>query len=489
MRVFSLLLTLIVLLAAPVIRAQEEVEPSPLLEYGQIVTGTITNNIPRAEYRFEGLRCETVAIHVRPISGNLDPTLLIMGEDGTILARRDDTAGSLESSIEVRIPVSGPYTMIVSRFGFSLGSTSGGYELSIERIGNGSASFCALRYGDTVQNTISDQEPQVFYSFRARQGDIINLTMRRLTGNLDPYVQVVDNQQLLIAESDDTFGSLDAQIDGLLIPADGTYFIVATRYGAAAGPSSGNFTLSLEEAANSGLGNTAQAAAPIAIGSIVEGSITTETFNRYYRFEARQDDIITIRMERIDGDLDAYLILTNASLQELAANDDSAGSRNSLIEDFMIPADGTYYIIASRFEREAGASTGRYRLELEDRGNAFDEVPLNVPRLQYGTSITGSIDEVTPEGLYAFFGSEGDVVTISATRVDGDLDTLLTLSDAAGDVLAENDDVAGTQDSRIELFTLDATGIYYVRVERSEAAPAGRGGYLLVLVRRVTEEG
>jgi hypothetical protein len=43
------------------------------------------------------------------------------------------------------------------------------------------------------------------------------------------------------------------------------------------------------------------------------------------------------------------------------------------------------------------------------------------------------------------------------------LDSLLTLYDADGRIVASNDDVDGTADSRVEA-TLPRTGVYYVSV-------------------------
>ncbi|MGV2436881.1 MAG UNVERIFIED_CONTAM: hypothetical protein LVT10_19970 [Anaerolineae bacterium] len=90
-------------------------------------------------------------------------------------------------------------------------------------------------------NTIDDAAPQHYYSFRAQRGDILNIEMKRTSGNLDPYLQVVNADRRLIASSDDILGgtTLDAGINGLVIASDGMYLIVASRYGEDAGESEG----------------------------------------------------------------------------------------------------------------------------------------------------------------------------------------------------------------------------------------------------------
>lgn len=489
--IFTLIFLVLVLAIAPVNAQDDEENAPPSLTYGDVITGRLDNFTSSATYSFEALRGDFVAVRLRPTSGNLDPVLTILDNTGSPLLTRDDSRGSLEAYEDsLLIRQSGVYTVIVARFGYALGSTVGEYELTVERIGNSSASGSALRYGDTVLNTINNTSPEFFYSFRANEGDIVNIAMRAI-GDLDPKLQVVhivDGQALVMVESDDTPDSpdariLDAHIDELIIPATATYYIVATRYGGEAGLSNGNFVLTIEEAANSGLGNTARTAGLIRLGGQVEGEITNDGFRRYYRFEAQQDDIISISMSQQSGTLDTYIILTNAGLRPLVEDDDSGVGRNSLIENYVIPASGTYYIIATRFEEEAGTSTGRFRLQLNDEGNAFDGVVATAQRINYNLTVTGSIDDVTSSALYAFFGTEGDVLTITLNRGDGNLDPVLRLLDSRERELVRDDDGGTDRNSRIEQYTLPDTGLYYISAERFEAVGEipTTGSYILVL--------
>jgi hypothetical protein len=479
-----LLILLLMLFPAAAIRAQED----NLITYGVSLSGQISSASPRAVYAFDGLRGEVLSISLKA-TGSLDPVLSLVDAGGAILFHQDDSAGSRDVTIEAfRVPQSGRYRLIVGRFGYRLGSTTGDYTLLVERIGVSSASGSALRYGDSVINTITNMTPQMFYSFRAQRGDLINIRMERVSGDLDPYLQVVDSSAFLLADNDDATGSgsLDAGIFNLLIEQDGTYIIKATRYGEAAGTSSGRFVLTLEEADNSGLGNSPQAAIPILVGETLDGELTNANYNRYYAFEARANDLITVRMNRTAGTLDAFLILANAGLQQLAADDDSGGGQNARIENFLIPADGRYYIIASRFEGETGTTAGGYRLELQSLGNAFDGVPENVGRISYGTTITGRIDDQTPEVLFAFWGFQNDAITVALNRGDGDLDPAVSILDANGNILASDDDSGGGQNARIARYVLPRAGVYTIRATRfsgTDGNPNTQGSFILVLAR------
>lgn len=479
-------------LAAPAL-AQSE----PGLAYGSTLSGRLDNATPRAVYFFDGLRGEVISLRLSVTDGDLDPVLTLLDNRGRLIATRDDADGTRVPSLEaVTLPATDRYYIVVGRFGYGLGTTTGGYELRLERLSVSSESGSQLRYGDSVLNRITDMQPQLYYTFRADQGDILTVRMRRVSGDLDPYLQVVQvraGNAFVIADNDDMLDAttpFDSAIEGLVIEESDTYVIIASRYGQASGTSSGNFLLTLEEAINSGLGNSARAPYPLRPGDSVEGTLTNSQYERFYRFSARANDIVSIRMERVGGGLDAFLVLTNDILQEILSDDDSGGGQNAFIAQYLVPQDGDYYIIATRFDREAGTTTGNYRLQLQSLGNAFDGVPDGLPRLAYGSTITGFINDQTPEVRYAFWGQAGDIVTVSMNRADGNLDPLVSIVDNEGQVVASDDDGGGGQNARIAAYTLRTTGPYYILAQRYSGGPPGdpntSGSYVLVLARRLS---
>jgi hypothetical protein len=482
---FAHLLLLALLLIIP-IHAQDSVDeeipqtpPLPLIQYGAVISGRIDDEQPRLVYELEGLRCDFVSVEIRTTSGDLDPVLLMIADDNQTIVARDDSVGSQNIVFEpLAIPRTGRFELIVGRFGYELGLTAGTFEMVIERIGNGSAPNCAMRYGDTVFYAISDDEPEVIYSFRGRQGDIISVSMQRRSGNLDSYLKIVDAFGVVLDSNDDRLGddTKDASIDTFIVPEDGVYFIFATRYGQRAGDSTGNFSLMLREATYSGTGNTAQSALNINYGLTVEGDLSDLQSLRYYRFQAQQNDLISVNLSRASGTLNSTVTITNASLQELVNNAD-----NTPITDWLVPADGTYYLVVSR----QGTSAGNYRLSLESAGNAFAEVPSHVRRVRYGTSITGTIDDITPSIRYAFFGESGDVIRLAMDSTSGDLDSVITVLNVHGRVLMSDDNSGIDRNARIDRFTLPNTGVYYIEAGRVEGETVGgsQGSFLLVLAQ------
>src|SRR5690606_22518860 len=134
-----------------------------------------------------------------------------------------------------------------------------------------------------------------------------------------------------------------------------------------------------------------------------------------------------------------------------------------------------------------GKTTGRYRVEFERSGNAIQEVPPGMNFMPYGSTVTGNINDATPQSVYAFYGQAGESITVAMSRADGDLDPVIEILDSTQRVVASNDDSDGSRNARIDRYTLPATGIYYIRATRYQGAdgPNTRGSFILVFNQRL----
>jgi hypothetical protein len=222
-------------------------------------------------------------------------------------------------------------------------------------------------------------------------------------------------------------------------------------------------------------------------GEFVQGEITNTQTAQFYTFTARENDLIRITMDRLSGSLDAYLILLDADLREVAVDDDGGGGQNSQINGFRLPRDGQYTIRATRFEGTEGATTGRYRLRLERLGGAFENVQASALPIRYGSTITGTINNDQSSVLYVFYGTQGDEITVAMNRGDGNLDPVVELLGENLQPLLSDDDSGGGQNARIDRFVLGRTGVYYIRATRytgPDNDSETRGSYILVLAQR-----
>ncbi len=84
-------------------------------------------------YRFDGHFGDTVAASVQHTSGNLDTVLALLDSNGNLIAYDDDAdATTTNSTISgARLPHSGTYLMVVSRYGQSIGATEGDFTLTV----------------------------------------------------------------------------------------------------------------------------------------------------------------------------------------------------------------------------------------------------------------------------------------------------------------------------------------------------------------------
>ncbi|MBL8130343.1 MAG: PPC domain-containing protein [Anaerolineae bacterium] len=334
------------------------------LSYGAALHGQVNDTQPRGVFTFDGLRGDVISLTMLVTSGDLEALLLLFDSGGHLIDLPDEAPGRDVRISSFILPTSAVYSVVVTRFGDRLGTTSGAFTLTLERVGVSSQQGSVLRYGDSVYNTIDDGAPRIFYSFQAARGDIISVQMQRASGDLDPTIQIVNSRSEVIAENDDRPGSTDAAVSGYTVRDDGVYVIVASRYGEEAGESQGAFVLTLSTGEESGLGGSAEFAITLEPGTPVRGRIADTRVTQVYRFEGRAGQRVTVRMDRRGGDIDPLVVIADSRGRELIQDDDTGGGQNAAIIDFLLPADGAYLVLATRFEREAGKTAGEYELSL-----------------------------------------------------------------------------------------------------------------------------
>ncbi|MBI5958934.1 MAG: PPC domain-containing protein [Chloroflexi bacterium] len=458
------------------------------LSFGEAVTGVLDDQTFRQIYTFNGQANDVIAVRMTRISGDLDPYLLLMNEHGEILALSDDDGTGIDAEIGFkRLPQNARYFVIATRFGQEHGSTSGEYELLLEQVGSSGASEnTTLGYGSSVIGRITGEEPLFFYFMRAQRGNVINITMQRTSGNLDPHLDLATADGIVITSNDDdplAEGTLDAGITNYTILKDGTYLIVATRFGREAGDTQGSYVLSLEQIPPEELGQAPETARLIDYGLALTGTVDEETLTRYYRFEGRRGDVITTTLSTEAGDLDPLLKLADASLTVIKEDDDTGDGSEARIAAFTLPADGMYYLLATSSEKRGGGTSGDFAIKLDGRAGIVGGRALEIA---YGATMTGQLDNQTVSEEYVFIGQQGDVVRIAMQRVSSDLDSLVTLYDSDRKQITFDDDGGGSQDAVINDFTLPRDGMYILvasRFDREQGQTSGAYILTLTLVR------
>ena len=453
------------------------------IEYGDVVSGSIDTDDPSSEaYRgyhepitFDGSAGDT--LHIQMFGGSLaadpgferptadaDPYLILVGPDGDVLARNDDSDYGLNARIQgIVLPSDGEYTVVATSYGED---QTFDYTLRLQNENRESADLRSIERNSTATGAIDKDDPQSperrgFHepvTFGGSAGETVQIEMGSRTG--DTYLQLLGPDGTVIAANDDNERSLNSTIRTTL-PSDGEYTIVATSF-SEADTFAYELSLSVSAGGADGGGRDLRTIEP---GQTRQGELDTadpraQFMRGYYEpvtFTGEAGQSATIDMRSDVGD--TYLMLYAPTGELLGENDDFEGL-NSRIQ-LTLPADGEYTIVATSFDEEA---TFPYELSLGL--NETDSGPsTDLRSISYGETRDGEIDTGDPfsdvyRGNYepvTFDGAAGDNVTVEMTSED---DTYLILLGPDGTVIAENDDYQGL-DSRIQT-TLPSDGEYTI---------------------------
>jgi hypothetical protein len=278
-----------------------------------------------------------------------------------------------------------------------------------------------------MHGTIDDQHPAVLYSFEGTAGMLIDVEMWAQTEELDPYLILLDAKGRELVRNDDADDVGNAALRAVILPEDGTYVIVATRYQQQFGESAGIFELDVIDGSDLVAGTFSEL---ISYESSINDTLDDDTLERLYTFRATAGDVITIQMTTTDGDLDPNITLTDNIGTVLAYNDDNLllDVLDSLIQGYIVPRSGYYAILAARYG--STENSGDYRLKVTRNGqnNSSRFALLNNPNSGFvseeGTFLNLIGDVVDDEdgrehayqGLLTFHLPPADAPTIENAR-------------------------------------------------------------------------
>jgi tetratricopeptide (TPR) repeat protein len=227
-----------------------------ILEYGEQASGEITDDNFTTSYDFMARQGDLIDIQmvVTNDSSSLDPLLLLLNENEDILAENDDDSSGTGKNSYIRafeIPITGKYTIIATRFQQELGTTSGAFDitLTLDETSPDDLPPDLLEYDTNYDGQITPDMSSEIYLFDAEAEDIINISMEKLSGTLDPLLILLDeNGNELIRNDDDERGAgSNSFIREFEIPTSGTYTIIATRFQEEQGTTTGRFMLIIEK--------------------------------------------------------------------------------------------------------------------------------------------------------------------------------------------------------------------------------------------------
>jgi len=375
-----------------------------------------------------------------------------------------------------------------------------------------------------VSDAIFGEQDFLTFSFDAVAEEVITINLSTVSGNLDPLLQLIDQNGNLIDVNDDANEiTRNASISNLRIVVPGTYTIIATRYGKDIGGTEGEFELVVTGSTNTLPDAVVNSNLPVGDVQVFLTWSTNHDLQLLVRDpvgESVFDDVPRVSSGGLlaadgnaactlsDGPPVSYIYWPTGLLRQ-GAYETEVWFQNTcndtqpveftltiIVNGEVIAIENQSPTIGQRFllpfdvfaDGTAQAGQGGFVGDEEFVLDFRSETPLPILPNQ---PVNGSITRDNDFDVYSFEGTAGQVVTISLRATSGTLDTILLLLDPGSIRVARNDDIdealaAGTQgretDSLINAFTLPANGQYLILATRfGSIFGATTGGYSLTL--------
>ncbi|MBX3428033.1 MAG: PPC domain-containing protein [Hyphomonadaceae bacterium] len=407
----------------------------------------------------------------------LDPMLGVYDAEGNQLAFNDDANGTLNSALRYVPQQSG--VVYVEARAFSSEAT-GPYRLGVsseevppdDAAGDASTRARASA-GRTTNGNIEYEGDFDWYRFSARTGNRYHITLNGAgEGGLgDPVLRVLDRDGNVLAENDDSNGSLNSALD--FIPAaNSDVFIEARGYSDSyTGPYALDITA--ERLPRDNIGNTPSTRGRINAGQTIEGTLDFPSDTDWYRVRLTEGQSYRFTLNA-SGDTpigDPLIRLHDSRGEEVAMDDDGGWGLNSYLE-FTAPSTGNYYVEATSF---TGDATGGYTLAAY-----AGDIPADA-----STDATLSADGDYREGILAPAGDrdwyrltleqgQGVRIGMQATGTPDSIgDSYLVLYGPDGAEVARDDDGGDGLNAWLE-YQAPTAGTYFVEARGFSEDAAGR---------------
>ncbi|NLX10180.1 MAG: hypothetical protein GXY36_11030 [Chloroflexi bacterium] len=396
-----------------------------------------------------------------------------------------------------------------------------------------------IAVGTTVTGVITNDAPGQAYSFDATAGTTVRIDLMAQSGSLDTNLVLLAPDNTPLVNNDDASEDTTNSAIERNLAVDGTYIILATRYGLTIGGTEGEYTLELStvevagtpapDATGTGTGVTTPLPEGTEDGAALpQGSIEVLlqwNTNADLQLQVRDPSGVTVYDDRptiqsggtLDEDGNRECIDTtttpvsyiywppnrlvpgtyeveiwfqqncddtapvNFSLTvdvqgETVINTSQSPTLNSrYMITFDVGNDGTATAGPGGFFDMANANTLNYQSRLDTA------IPIT-----YGGTVSGSITDRQEFEIYSFEGEQGDIVTITLNATGGTLDTAVYLISPDGIQVDYGDDVIPGENTNsvIDEATLATDGTYYIIATHYGLNVGGtEGTYNLTLIQ------
>jgi hypothetical protein len=450
---------------------------------GATHTGTI-NGRDLDTWTFDAVQNDGITISIGEVIAAVDPDFFpwirLRGPDGTML---DDEWSSRNARIDLRVPQTGTYTVIVAsnttnqvgpgNYVLTLVKTPGPYTISPGDQGgpmiNGATHTGLIGIGDIDA-----------WTFQAVQNDGINLSIGEVIGSVDPvffpWIRLRGPDGALI---DDDWSSRNARIE-VRAPLTGTYTVVVES-NTSNQIDLGSYVLTLVKTPGPYTISPGDQGGPLVNGATHTGVIGIGDIDAW-TFQATQKDGINLSIGEVLGAVNpAFFPWIHLRGPNGVLIDDEWGTSNARI-DLRAPLTGTYTVVVeSNTSNQIGL--GNYVLTLVKTPGPYNISPGDEGGPMINGATHNGVIGIGDIDVWTFEAVQNEGINLSIGEVMAAVDPAffpwIRLRGPDGSVL---DDEWGARNARIEA-RAPLTGTYTVLVESNTSTQLGLANYILTLAK------
>ncbi|MBN1943093.1 MAG: hypothetical protein JW849_07340 [Phycisphaerae bacterium] len=363
-------------------------------------------------------------------------------------------------------------------------ASAGQYDLTfthkVDEHGNIPALATAVALGEgttDVSGGIDYRYDRDYFQFTAAQTGGMTIHMDAAAGSyLDSMLLVQNAAGRYITWNDDVAPGQTNSAVNFYVQAGQTYYVQARGWWVSQGDYDLHFTFSPDQQ-----GNTPAGAQFVTLDedgdAVIDSSLEYGYDVDWFVFAAEQNTDMSIRMHDVDPSIRPYLSIWNDLGQRVTYGVGYYGG--STAASFRVAAGRTYYVRAASLSPGRGDYTLSFDMRVDDHGN--DRAGATQLTVVPGTptAVSGVIDYAYDLDFFVFTAAQSGGMDVTMEASAGSrLDTYLTIRNAAGTVVASNDDSGGTLNSAVS-FYVEAGRTYYVQ---AHAYSYSQGAYNLELM-------
>ena len=328
-----------------------------------------------------------------------------------------------------------------------------------DTIANSTATTSSLVLNSGSASTIDSSGDQDWFRISLNAGATYTLRQDKASGsNLDSYLRLMNSSGIEIASDDDSGGNGNSLL--IYTPtSSGTFYVAAGGHSSSTGAYSLSATLT--PTARADVAGSTTTTSSLVLDSSSGSTIDTSGDEDWFRISLNAGATYTFRQDKVSGsNLDSYLRLMNSSGAEIASDDDSGGSGNSLLT-YTPTSSGTFYVAAGGHSSSTGAYSLSATLTPTPRADVAGST-TTTSSLVLDISSDSTIDTSGDQDWFRISLNAGTTYAFRQDKTSGsNLDSYLRLMNSSGTEIASDDDSGGNGNSLLT-YTPASSGTFYV---------------------------